>query len=167
MAPEDWKPLGVTFVWGCNSKAKHGAHIDDLFGPGFAGLVTDLIRCRLLTVAKLNMWDALGWISFYWAASRCRKVQPRDMLLAGADPDARDLFDLTPVHYTCLVNGRTNYWRLVRHGANIDMPECGTRPPHCAIIGSYTGMAELLLREGAGTEANGALRKSLLHWAAL
>lgn len=71
-------------------------------------------------------------------------------VVAGADPNAIDGFENTPMHYACLEGHKSIVKTLLRYGADIDIPnKAGNTPLHVCFAFKRDGIQDYLIEKGA------------------
>jgi len=89
------------------------------------------------------------------------------LLALGADPDARNADDSTPLHLTVPRNNLAVAERLLRYGADPDARNADDSTPlHLTVSYDKPAVAEMLLRYGADLNARNAYDSTPLHFAA-
>ena len=131
------------------------------------------VRARYLSVHTALQ----GWTQAHMhTMTGCVKLLK--LLERGADPNVRDVYGWTPLHYVCLKRagpsgaqyrpGPSGARKLVRFHARVDVQGIdGVTPLHCAVIGGFSALVRFLLSAGAKIDAPDVLGQTPLHYAAL
>ncbi|MDF3047236.1 MAG: serine/threonine-protein phosphatase 6 regulatory ankyrin repeat subunit B-like [Candidatus Midichloriaceae bacterium] len=90
-----------------------------------------------------------------------------DYLNAGAEVNAKNEGDATPLHYACS-GGHTNIVKLLlEKKAEVNAKNVGDATPlHWAALAGHINIVESLLEKGAEVDAKAAYNRTPLHWAA-
>lgn len=92
-------------------------------------------------------------------------------LAAGADPNARDDLQRTPLHWATMNGyGQTDLARLLLDKGTDVNAKTGSRqltPLHFAVTYSYTDLARMLIEKGADPNAKNDYGMTPLDWAAI
>ncbi|MBN2440225.1 MAG: ankyrin repeat domain-containing protein [Spirochaetales bacterium] len=100
------------------------------------------------------------------AASRNYPEIVKLLLAYGANPEVKDIKDLTPLHHACKYGSYLCAGELVKGGARVDATTIfNTQPLHYAAEKGYTTIVELLLEHGAPINGIPNDEKPPLYWA--
>jgi hypothetical protein len=78
----------------------------------------------------------------------------KELLEKGANPNAKDNYESTPLHYAAQVGSSDIAMLLINKGANVNAKSCtGHTPLHVAAISGNVPVVELLLESGADPNA--------------
>jgi hypothetical protein len=100
------------------------------------------------------------------AAKAGNVTEAQAALAAGAEVNARDRWQQTPLHFA-VRNGNADVARLlIEKGVEINATTNEQRPPlHWAVINGHSELAGLLIEKGADPNARDARQQTPLHWA--
>lgn len=72
----------------------------------------------------------------------------------GADPNAQDNFENTPLHYACLEGHKSIVKTLLRYGADVNIPnKAGNTPLHVCFAFKRDSIQDYLIEKGADVTA--------------
>lgn len=125
------------------------------------------VSAQLSTTADVNATQADGATAMHWAAYHDKAEMVEKLLAAGAKPDEKNRYGITPLLLAC-ENGNERVVRtLLRAGAKADVSHPGGE--EAIMIAARTGrvgVVQALLENGARTGSHDRRGQTALMWAA-
>lgn len=108
-----------------------------------------------------------GMTAVHWATLREDVAETARLLESGADANAKNLYDVTPLSIACTAGNAALVKLLLEHGADCNLAIPGGETP--LMTAARTGrreVVELLLTQGADVDAKESKGQMAIHWAA-
>jgi cytohesin len=130
----------------------------DIFGAAALGKIKFVRESIRIDPGLVHARDGRGMTPLHWAAMRNQQVIAELLLGSGADINARDQREETPLHKTV----RPAYWGSFRgftpfllvHGADVNVAnDKGMTPLHYAVTAGRSEEADMLIAKGADVNA--------------
>ena len=122
---------------------------------------------------KVDTVDITGKTALHWAAQVGNVAVAEELLLCGADVDAVDRRNTTPLMYSVNVPAGADlalFHLLIRYGADIRNPIYNTHPFHIACQGDHVEAVEVMLALGVPVgikDTHAWFYATGVHWAVL
>jgi len=118
-------------------------------------------------VTDINIIDQRGRTQLHRATvSDIYLEEVIELLAAGADVNAQDIFGYTPLHLASRNGALSIVKVLLQNNAHINAAsERGDTPLHWAIFFEHTAIVEILIKAGADLDAKDEDDATPLHWA--